>query len=246
MRRALTVLALMCSACGDARMIIADGGPADASAVDASQQACGRVRVEPPDALHFPRGTNTRTATVTNIGACALTILDVRLAGSASSADDFTLHCPCAPLLAPGESFPLALSYLNNDISNVDFAEMHIVSNDQQQPDYTLVLSAEDDPCLYPVSTFTFSPLMPAVGMPIMLDASGSAPGGPNGNGATITVYEWSFEFSPGPAPTLSSQNTVQTSFTPVAEGLYIVGLRLKNSCGAETPAPATENITVR
>jgi hypothetical protein len=149
--------------------------------------------------------------------------------------------CPPGDPSCSSSEHTYQLTYSNNDISSIDFAELHIASNDPADPDHIVVLSATDAPCSPPSASILVNTVNPMVGLPVLLDASLSDPGG-----SMIVDYQWSFAFTPNsPAPMFSSQGMVTTSFTPADPGLHIVSLVVINACGSQS-ATATEQVNVQ
>lgn len=216
--------------------------------------------VLPPDTLSFPRMPPPRRQSVElqNRGSGDLVIQKLEISGEPTSADDFSFADGCpnpctrqvtlcffnGPGCGDGWHTFVPINYENNDISNVDYAELHIASTDPSQDDATVVLHAEDDPCLYPTPMITYEPAMPCVGEPVMASAASSVPGGPNGVGGTIVSWDWEWAFA-NPIPTFNPANSEMTTFTFAAGGTYVLSLKLKNDCGGESPQPANETIVV-
>jgi hypothetical protein len=224
--------------------------------------AVPRLRVDPADTLFIPYASAPSTAqlVISNVGLGDLLVERIVITGPAPSVDDFTiLECSnqnpcelsppltlCPPMSAScvgPSSHALTVVYANNDISNVDFAELHLETNDPADPEHVVVFEAEDHPCLFPVPAITVVPPQPCVGMPVLLSSASSTAGG---RGSTITAYHWSWLFTPPSAPAINPSSTSSTAtFIPIDSGVHVIGLYVRNDCGAESPSPATETIDV-
>jgi hypothetical protein len=137
------------------------------------------------------------------------------------------------------------IAYQNHDISETDYAELHVHSNDPTDPDHIVVLEAHDQPCFPPNPVINVMTQRPCKGQPVMIDGSMSQANGVLGAMTTVTGYNWSFNFTPQPTPTINPTNTVSTTFTPQTSGFYILLLDVTNSCGAMSQNSATETISV-
>lgn len=236
--------------------------------------AVPKLRVDPPDVLVFPNPEpppappRESTLTVSNVGYGDLEVMRLEITGpggdtTSSSIDDFeVVECngmnPCTPapaiLLCPpsssmcaagGSQRALTIRYQNNDISTVDFAELHIRSNDRTDMDHIVVLSAQDIPCLYPTPVITVTTQRPCKGMPVEVTGASSTPGG--SAGTMITSYSWSWLFTPASQPAFTMNNAAVpgSSFIPSDAGTYILALDVANDCGQRSQAPSTETINV-
>jgi hypothetical protein len=228
--------------------------------------AVPKLQVDPLDTLPFPGGSGMRRESVrlANIGTGELVIQRLTITGPQGdtthpSLDDFSFGDGCSnpcerqvPLCFPAdtscttdsETF-VPINYLNTDISNIDYAELHIFSTDPTDPEHVVVLSAPDDPCLYPTPIISYEPRAPCKGMPVVASGAMSLPGGPNGTGGTIVSYTWEWLYTPAATPAFTPTDGVTTTFIPTDSGVYLLGLRVKNDCGAESPTPASETIMV-
>ena len=88
--------------------------------------------------------------------------------------------------------------------------------------------------------------MSPRANQEITVNASASVPGGTTGGSTSITNYEWEWIFA-SDTPTFSNNGpgASSTSFTPTSDGTYILGLRVTNSCGAESQGAGMETIIV-
>jgi hypothetical protein len=164
---------------------------------------------------------------------------------------------PCTPssatLCSPSQtgcsnsSMQLTLSYQNMDEDTTDLVQLIISSNDPFDPRHILVIQAEDVPCFYPTPVITVSGMPPYhCNQSIALDGSMSDPGRAPMSSANITNYSWSWVFAASTPPfNPMSGSTPGTNFTPTAQGVYIVGLGVTNSCGAQSQMQATTTIQV-
>lgn len=195
--------------------------------------------------------------TIRNEGTATLEINELSLEGGETSIDDFTIEgCsafPCAPAIslcapsAPGcatSERRLAITYQNNDASQVDQLNLVVTSNDPASPQSIVILYAADVPCLYPSPVITVITQDKRAGQEVCMSALSSDPGGPPGGTTTIDLYEWGQTFGPE-AITFNPPDTVQTCFTPSQAGSYRVSLRVRNSCGAFSQGARTELINV-
>ncbi|MBK8014046.1 MAG: choice-of-anchor D domain-containing protein [Deltaproteobacteria bacterium] len=231
--------------------------------------ALPKLQVEPSQRVVFanpeppPAPPRSETITLSNIGFSDLTISKLDLVGpggdgSHPSVDDFSIAgCagfPCVRsdvLCAPGlncqsgASMVLELTYKNTDLSTTDQVELRISSDDPSDPEHLLILSAKDVPCVYPRPIITVLTSPTCAGAPIRADATASVAG--DSDDRSITDYEWFWVRTPGPAPVLTPLDGVETSFTTGIDdsGIYILGLKVRNDCGAWGLDVATETILV-
>lgn len=225
------------------------------------------LRVDPPDTLVFPIGDPMRRQDLllSNVGYGDLNILRMTITGPQGdtahpSADDFRFADGCAnpcerqvTLCFPNATNPpcasnqtaVPIEYINNDISTIDFAELHIETTDPANPEYTVVLSAEDNPCFFPIPMITYDPPNPCKNQPVTVSAVSSDPGGPINGSAMIVAYNWEWLFAPASLPPFNPPNGATTTFIPPDGGTYVLGLRITNDCGSTSPTPATETINV-
>jgi hypothetical protein len=223
--------------------------------------------VEPDGTVIFPIGapSDRQDVLLSNIGYGDLIVQRMTITGPQGqlpneSADDFVFSDGCSNpcerqvmLCFPGGSCPsntiVGIDYVNNDISRTDFAELHIESTDPASPEYVVVLAAEDNPCFFPQPIITVvEPTTPCANQPVTVSAAMSDPGGPIVNGmstGTIIEYTWFWQFSPVSNPPFNPTGAEVTTFIPPQDGVYVLGLHLKNDCGAVSRTPATETINV-
>lgn len=230
--------------------------------------ALPKLQVEPSQRVVFanpeppPAPPRIETITLSNIGFSDLTISKIDLVGPGGDAthpsvDDFSITgCagfPCARndvLCAPGPdcqtaSVALEVAYKNTDLSTTDQVELRISSDDPSDPEHLVILSAKDVPCVYPKPIITLLTTPTCVGEPIRADATASLAG--DSTDRSITDYEWFWVRTPGPAPILTPLDEVETSFATGIDdsGIYILGLKVRNDCGAWGLDVATETILV-
>ncbi len=228
--------------------------------VPLSGGATPRLELDPPNTLtiNAQMGATSGTITARNVGFGDLVITELDIVGPGGSrnhpsVDDFQISgCaayPCAVAIrlcaasAPGcstSSETIIVDFMNNDLSTSDLAELRIRSNDPGNPTAIVVLSAISNPCQFPTPLITVETATPSVGRTITVNALASLPGG-----GTLSGAQWSWLFTPGPAPALSAPTATRTSFVPTTQGTHVIGLHVSNSCGATSPAPASEAILV-
>jgi len=250
-------------------LIVINNDPKEDNRVEIpiSGGATPRIRVDPPDTLVFPIGSTPgprrEQLRISNVGYGDLVVQRMTITGPSGdtdhpSRDDFTFAdgcanpcdrlvtlCPPSNTSCTNNQIAVAIDYENNDISTVDFAELHIASTDPANPEHILVLSAEDQPCFYPTPVITVETTTPCKGMPVTVHAMMSQPGGSGGSGAAIVSYEWQWLFTPAAAPVFSPNGMVSTTFVPSDGGVYVLALDVKNDCGGESQAPASETLLV-
>jgi hypothetical protein len=141
--------------------------------------------------------------------------------------------CPPSDMACAMPQKTFNVTYQNMDISVVDYAQLHIISNDPANPNYLETLEAHDVPCFPPEPVISPPQGRSCVNMPVMVTSMGSNPGGPGGTGATITGYSWSFTFAPGTQPMITPANGSAVMFTPDTPGTYLLSLTETNDCGA-------------
>jgi hypothetical protein len=233
--------------------------------------AVPRLVVDPSDNLLFPLSDppppqRDETIVVSNAGFGDLVIGQLDILGPEDARDhpsvnDFTIiepagcgTLPCNPGITlcppsnPGcarSETRLVVRYRNDDISSTDLASLVIQSNDPTDPVHRVVLNATDQPCLFPTPIVTVQTPRPCVGQPVTVSAASSNPGGPLGMSANLTGFEWSWLFAPPPQPTFSPVDQETTTFVPMRAGVYILGLHVRNSCGARSQSPAREMLNV-
>lgn len=219
---------------------------------DAGMRDCAQLELTPSDTVVFPiNGPRRQFLILRNVGTCDVVVTGIRISGPQNaplhpSADDFAIIGPTTFTVPVGQSFiDLPIEYANNDISTIDFAELHIESNDADLPEHVVTLTAEDNPCFFPTPVITVVTANPTAQQPVTLDATMSDPGGPINGPAQIASYEWEWLFAPNALPVFSAPNGAITTFTPDSSGTYVVGLRISNDCGSTSPTPATETINV-
>lgn len=229
------------------------------------------LRVDPLDTLVFPEPMamtpRRESVLLTNVGTGDLEIQRLAITGpqgdpSSTSADDFFFDfdacrgmssCDLAVTLCAQASTScigttdtsIPIGYANNDLSTLDFAELHIFSTDPANPEHVVVLNAGDSPCFPPGPQIRYEPAVPCKGMPVTAYADGSTPGGPDGMGAMMTDFYWEWLFTPAAQPAFTPTNQVSTTFIPTDSGIFVLGLKIKNDCGAVSPSPASETIMV-
>ncbi len=230
--------------------------------VDVRGGAQPQIRVSPPDTLVFalpmpapppPAPPRMETLGISNIGSGDLIVSRVDITGPNgdrmhASANDFSImgcsSFPCdinlnlcppqLPSCGQGGTSPtgsLTVIYQNDDISMTDLAELTLFSNDASDPEYKIVLQAQDEPCLFPTAVINVQTNPVCQNMPATVDATSSNPGGMPGV-STLTAFEWTWSFA-FDNPALMPPDAETTSFTPTGDGVYILGLRVQNDCGA-------------
>ncbi len=214
-----------------------------------------------------PLPPRTECLTVSNTGFGNLIIDELKMVGSDGmldhpSVNDFTVDgtpaCngtnPCDPginLCPPTDpgcmnsSLQLCFTYDNDDISTVDQVTLTLSSNDPANPEYAIVLSAQDVPCFFPTPVITVVTPRPCMSQALELTASNSGAGGDASGSTNIASFNWTFGFSQPPTPDFMPPDAQDTLFIPPQGGLYIVNLEVTNSCGATSQAPAQEQIIV-
>jgi hypothetical protein len=219
----------------------------------------------PPMPTSMPR---TEPLTIANCGYGDLTIQRLQILGQMDNPSDpeimdfSIMECGATPqacdlnmtLCPPSDSAcrnpqaTLHVTFQNMGVSNTVYSQLHIISNDPANPNYLETLEAHDVPCFGPQPVINVTTLRPCVGMPVVMDAGSSSPGGPGGTGATISMYNWSFSFTPGTPPTITPGGAppgVRASFTPMTPGLYLVTLSETNNCGGSGQVVMDQMITV-
>ncbi len=240
--------------------------------IPVSGGAVPQIQVEPSPTMVFPLpnppdGRERREELiVSNVGFGDLVIQRFSIVGPApeedpmhSSVNDFTIEgCAANPCLqnvtlcAPGSpacvdsSKTFGIVYKNDDASQTDLVSLRISTNDPVNPEWTVVLSANDVPCLFPTPVITVE--TPSndrkVNQPIIVSGASSTPG----SGASIVDYRWDFAFAPAAFPTIMeviAGDKSRISFVPATTGLYILGLDVTNDCGAASQRTKTERINV-
>lgn len=235
--------------------------------------AVPKLRVEPNDTLVFalpnplpppPIPARDEPVSISNVGFGDLRVLRLSITGpggdaSHPSVDDFSIQgcatLPCMPgtlLCAPSQQgcvnseTSFTITYDNNDNSQTDLAELRIETNDPTDPEHIVVLSAQDVPCFFPSPVVTVVTAEAKVGMPVEVSALSSDPGGAPGMPGSIVDYQWFWLFTPGAAPSFTSQGMPNTTFVPERFGAHVLGLHVRNDCGAMSQTPASETITVQ
>lgn len=231
------------------------------------------IDVDPSDTLVFPLTSppppsREEELVVSNVGFGDLVITRLNILGpgddpSHPSVDDFHIvepagctSLPCSPnltLCPPGgagcstSETRIVIRYENNDISTTDLATLVISSNDTSNPEIRVVLSAADEPCLFPTPIITVTTPRPCVGEEVHVNATSSNGGGPIGSPATLTGYAWSWGFAPGPMPwpAITPADGESGVFVPTTSGVHFLSLHVTNSCGSRSQAAAREMINV-
>lgn len=191
-----------------------------------------------------------------------LTLIGPNGAPDHSAVDDFSIReCPmgfpCTPTpeitLCPpsnpactNSTKELEICYQNNDNSTIDLADLKIDSTDPGNPTLTITLQAEDVPCLFPTPIITVETPQPTEGMEVCVNAMSSDPGGDPGMPASITDYEWSWQFFQGAPPVFNPATGPRVCFTPSRAGVHILNLHVTNNCGRRSQAAGDETIVVR
>jgi HYDIN/CFA65/VesB family protein len=232
--------------------------------------AVPKLQLSPPDTLVFPT-TNPpssmprcETLNAANIGYGDLKIQRVEIVGAGGmvtpSVMDFVIQectstpqscdpnltlCPPSMGTCANAQTTFHVCYQNHDISETDYAELRVHSNDPTDPIHTIVLEAHDVPCFPPNPIITVGTTRPCKGMPVMVDGMMSTPGGIMGGMPSITMYNWGFSFTPPPTPVIMPNGVVSTSFTPQTAGIYILTLDVTNNCGQMSQSSASETISV-
>ncbi|MBI2374478.1 MAG: choice-of-anchor D domain-containing protein [Deltaproteobacteria bacterium] len=241
-------------------------------AIPLSGGAVPQISVEPSPTLVFPLPNppdgreRPEELVVSNVGYGDLEIQRLLIVGPApeedpmhSSVNDFTIQgctanpCPQSEVLcAPGSpgcavsAKTYTIVYKNDDASQTDLVSLKISTNDPVNPEWTVVLSANDVPCLFPTPVITVE--TPSnerkVGDPIIVSGTSSTPG----SGTSIVDYRWDFAFAPAAFPVITEVtpgDKSRISFVPGTTGLYILGLDVTNNCGAASQRTKTERINV-
>lgn len=229
------------------------------------------LRVDPMDTLVFPEPMamtpRRESVLLTNIGTGDLDIQRLTITGpqgdpASTSADDFffdfdtcrgmascdlsvTLCAQASTSCVGTTDTSIPIGYANNDLSTTDFAELHIFTTDPSNPEHVVVLNAGDSPCFPPQPQIRYEPSTPCKGMPFTAYADGSSPGGPDGMDGIMTEFYWEWLFTPAAAPAFVPPGMISTTITPSDSGVYVLGLKIKNDCGALSPVPASETIMV-
>ncbi len=229
-----------------------DLGPDDLGPEDIGPMV-GCISVEPQGSLLIPEDEPREVSfTIENSCAGALSISGINILGPGAepghpSADDFMVNrcsiTPCAPSVlcspfTPGcttSSMEVTISYANNDASMGDLAELIILSDDPQQPQVTIPLEAEFDPCRPPTGLITIQTIPSCLNAPVTVDGLLSTAGGLQGGGSSLVDYQWSWIFAQGTMPAFSDQGQATTSFVPVIDGNHVLRLIVTNDCGASS-----------
>lgn len=187
-------------------------------------------------------GALTGTVTLENVGCRDLTLRGIELTGpgGADERGAFTSPaCPDWPCLAnrtlcapgrPGCDAPvLSLPVRNENTGAVasQLAELRVESDDPLAPVQVLLLRAAAPECLAPIATIRLDTEHPCVGAPVALSATLL-----DADTSTIVRRDWHFLFSPGPAPSLTTDGDF-AEFVPSLDGSYVLGFVAENACGA-------------
>lgn len=228
---------------------------------------------DPPTTIDFPIASDGSTAPVERdlvLGSCGsgnlmITEIDLQNSGNPESLDDFAVEgCTSFPCTInetlcpqrnptctiggamPGVNFTRKITYDNNDISTLDYANLVVRTNDPSRSEITVVLSAQDNPCLPPSNlsvTVNTDPV--CANRQVSIAINGSA-GGPVGGNATFASCDYQMLF--GSIQTFTPDDTLgactMTQFLPTASGFHLVTAEVTNSCGAKATVPQ-EQISV-
>ena len=206
-----------------------------------------------PEPVLFPGGRGSRAeVTVRNDGPGPVVIAAVAVREPSDGADsaDFAFDCGGARCrldrrLCPAEVDPacaqpsfltVRLDYLNPDRSADDAAILRVERTGGAPLDVTVF--ATDAPCPIPTPIAAPVPDLPRfpVGQPVVIDGSGSDPGGEEGLG----VFFWALvEAPPGEPPRLEGRGQAALTVTPARPGRHAVALSVTSGCGMPSAAPA-------